>query len=132
VFLGAIVATIVATAGVTYSVFHPNDLNIRDFTPENDLSRSAAVASRITPTGQLTSPCPTGNWSAIYEQYEALGSPANDSLGSQYLNSPQFMSFLSQYLNMSDPVTGSLVQQLLNGSQSVAFQQALENESCSG
>ncbi|HYB04704.1 MAG TPA: hypothetical protein VED17_09590, partial [Nitrososphaerales archaeon] len=83
--------------------------------------------------GNATMACPTGNWSSIYSFYEADhnsdSSSANSSLGQQYLNDPQFQSFLSQYLNMSDPYTNATMRELLSGNLSTQIQQQLQLQS---
>jgi len=83
--------------------------------------------------GNATMVCPTGNWSSIYSFYEADHSSdpssTNSSLGQQYLNDPQFQSFLSQYLNMSDPYTNATMRELLSGNLSTQIQQQLQLQS---
>lgn len=89
-----------------------------------------STANSSTSVNETTTSCYTGNWTAIYSQYESpLPLQQNEtSLGQQYLNDPQFMSFLSQYLNMSDPYVNSTVAALLSGNETSLVSQQLQSQ----
>jgi len=87
-------------------------------------------SNNATNDNQTTIDCSTGNWSSVYAQFESpLNMQPNATLGQQYMNDPQFISFLSQYLNMSDPYVNATVSQLLTGNESSLIQQQLQAES---
>src|SRR5579862_603458 len=47
-------------------------------------------SNNMTNVNQTSTACTSGNWSAIYAQYEMpLNAPSNSTLGQQYLNDPQ-------------------------------------------
>lgn len=79
--------------------------------------------SSSTNDSTTTISCYTGNWTALYNQYELSPETQNSTgLGQQYLSDPQFMSFLSQYLNMSDPTVNASVYGLLSGNETAFLQ----------
>jgi hypothetical protein len=143
-FTVAILVAILITACVSYTVLalirtNTSESRLGDSgadpqTTSGNSNQTIANEENIFPTPSInqngTIACPTGNWSSVYSFYEANHSSdlsiTNGTLGEQYLNDPQFQSFLSQYLNMSDPFTNATMRELLAGDESAQIQQQLQ------
>ncbi len=133
-----ILVTVIGTAAVSYVFFSPNHAMGSSSSNNSDSSNFLASPADLLPISNTNSSenynqtaivCNSGNWSAIYSQYESpLNLPQNSTLGKQYVNDPQFMSFLSQYLNVNDPYVNSSVRELLSGNESSLIQQQLQSE----
>ena len=134
-FAVIIIAVILISSTFTYLLVtmtrgdsdHVADSNL--LSPYEDLFPIGSnTSSSVNDT--TTTSCYTGNWSSIYSQYQSPLSLQQNAttLGQQYLNDPQFMSFLSQYLNMSDPYVNSTVVALLSGNETSLVQQQIQSQ----
>ncbi len=134
VFAVILIVTIVISSTVTYALINFTDRSTpKDKEGSSNLSSLANIfpisAANASSINETTTSCYTGNWSAIYSQYETpLNNQQNSSLGEQYLNDPQFISFLSQYLNMSNPQVNATVVELLSGNESMFVQQQVQSQ----
>jgi hypothetical protein len=133
-FTAAMLALIAATA-TGYWMFPASYSNeyskLNSLIPRSDSSAENVTTTNLTATQSNTSVvvfCPIGNWSSIYSKFESDVTPENGTAnsGQQYLNNPEFVSFLGQYINMSDPANISLLGRLFSGNQSISLQEQLQ------
>ncbi len=134
-----IIVTIVISATFTYVLVNmtrspvtSNGANSSLLSSYADIFPISASNSSTVTNQTAATDCPTGNWSAIYAQYEAPlpGQQNTSALGQQYLNDPQFMSFLSQYLNLNDPAVNATVAGFLSGNETMFVQQQSQGLVC--
>ncbi len=134
-FLVAIVATVIVSAAITYVLVTPGGNTITKMMATSDPLTSFSgmfptSTSNVTSSSNDTAmSCYSGNWSAIYNEYESPLTLQNTTgLGEQYLNNSQFMSFLSQYLNLSDPWVNATVTGLLSNNETAFVSQQLQSQ----
>ena len=134
-FLIAIVVTVVLSATVTYVLVSPGvntiSKTVEDADPMNSISDMFPISlSNVTTTvNATTASCYSGNWSAIYQEYQSPLTLQNTTgVGEEYLNNSQFMSFLSQYLNLNDPWVNATVTGLLSNNETAFVQQQLQSQ----
>jgi hypothetical protein len=134
-FLIAIVVTVIISATVTYILISPgvNSITktVADADPLNSISDMFPVSpsNDTTTVNATTTSCYSGNWSAIYQEYQSpLALQNTTGVGEQYLNNSQFMSFLSQYLNLNDPWVNATVTGLLSNNETAFVQQQLQSQ----
>jgi hypothetical protein len=134
-FLIAIVVTVVLSAAVTYVLVSPGvdtiTKTVADENPLNSISDMfpVSLSNDTTTVNDTTTSCYSGNWTALYQEYQAPLTLQNTTgMGQQYLNDSQFMSFLSQYLNLNDPWVNATVTGLLSNNETAFVQQQLQSQ----
>jgi hypothetical protein len=137
-----IIVTVIISSSVTYALVTLSHNDAGQTSSSNSASLISGIADMfpvsvsttndtiVTSTNVTTTSCYSGNWSAIYAQYEApLPVQQNGTnLGQQYLSDPQFMSFLSQYLNLNDPQVNATVRGLLSENETTFVSQQLQSQ----